>query len=61
MMLIPIIGMFLIFSNSRDEREPHSFITSSPLFTNGFIKKWDIEELDMTLAAKDDEITKYVK
>ena len=53
--------MFLLFSNAIDERIPHSFILSNPLYVNGYIKKWDIEELDLLQSDRDDEITVYRK
>ena len=51
----------MIFANSRDELEPHSFIMSSPLYVGGYIKKWNIEELDLHHSDRDDELTVYRK
>ena len=54
-------GMFLIYSNALDERDPHQFIMTNPLYIGGFIKQWKIEELDLLEADRDDEITLYQK
>ena len=40
-------GMFLIYSNAMDERDPYQFIMKNPLYIGGFIKQWKIEELDL--------------
>ncbi|CAI2380999.1 unnamed protein product [Moneuplotes crassus] len=50
-------GQLLIFSNCRDEIEPHSFVTKSPLFIGGFVKDYEIKELDLIHSDRDDEIT----
>ena len=42
--------------NARDEREPHTFIKADPLFTNGIVRDWDIQELDITHKERDDEL-----
>ena len=43
--------------NGRDERDPHRFIMDDPLFTEGVIKEWKIEELDLIHKERDDELT----
>ena len=47
--------IFFIF-NARDEREPHQFIKYDPLYQQGCVKKWDIQELDMIHTERDDEL-----
>ena len=47
--------IFFIF-NARDEREPHSFIKFDPLYQQGCVKKWEIQELDMVHKERDDEL-----
>ena len=51
--------MFMIFNNARDERDPHQFIMNNPLYQNGLIKEWKIEELDLLHADREDELTVY--
>ena len=43
--------------NGRDERDPHRFIMADPLFVEGCIKEWSIEELDLIHKERDDELT----
>ena len=43
--------------NGRDERDPHRFIMTDPLFVEGLIKEWSIEELDLIHKERDDELT----
>ena len=43
--------------NSRDEREPHKFIMEDPLYSEGVIKQWHIEELDIIHKERDNELT----
>ena len=47
--------MFFVF-HGRDERDPHSFIKSDPLFLNGIVKKWRITEMDLAHKERDDEL-----
>ena len=42
--------------NSKDEIEPHTFIHKDPLYQNGFVKDWNITELDLIHAERDDEL-----
>lgn len=42
--------------NAKDEREPHAFIMSDEYYQNGLVKSWDIKELDLVHADRDDEI-----
>ena len=46
--------MFLF--NARDEREPHQFILDDPLYKEGVVDDWRIEELDITHKERDDEL-----
>ena len=48
--------IFFVF-NARDEREPHQFILADPLYSEGIIKEWHIEELDIVHKERDDELT----
>ena len=43
--------------NARDEREPHQFILADPLYNEGIVKEWRIEELDIIHNERDDELT----
>jgi uncharacterized protein YciI len=47
--------MFFVFSG-KDERDPHSFIMKDPYYVNGLVKQWDIKELDLMHAERDDEL-----
>jgi hypothetical protein len=47
--------IFFVF-HGRDEREPHSFIKSDPLFQNGIVHKWNIKEMDLAHKERDDEL-----
>eukprot|EP00347_Sterkiella_histriomuscorum_P001438 403372037 len=42
--------------NTKDEREPHQFIMSDLYYQNGLVKQWEIKELDLMHAERDDEI-----
>tara|TARA_B110000285_G_C14671935_1_gene400724 strand:+ start:384 stop:533 length:150 start_codon:yes stop_codon:yes gene_type:complete len=42
--------------NSKDEIEPHYYIKQDPLYQNGWVKDWDIKELDLVHAERDDEL-----
>jgi len=41
---------------AKDERDPHQFILSDQYFINGLVKNWEIKELDLIHAERDDEI-----
>ena len=43
--------------NARDEREPHQFIMTDPLYSEGIVKDWHISELDLIHRERDDELT----
>ena len=43
--------------NARDERDPHQFIMGDPLYREGLVKDYSIEELDIIHAERDDELT----
>ena len=43
--------------NARDEREPHQFIMADPLYCEGIVKDWHIDELDIIHKERDDELT----
>ena len=47
--------IFFLF-NARDEREPHEFIKADPLYKEGVVKEWSINELDITHTERDDEL-----
>ena len=47
--------IFFIF-HARDETEPHQFIKYDPLYQQGCVKKWEIQELDMVHKERDDEL-----
>lgn len=47
--------MFFIF-NGKDERDPHAFIMSDQYYINGLIRSWEIKELDLVHAERDDEL-----
>ena len=47
--------MYFVF-NGKDERDPHSFMTTDQYFINGLVKSWDIKELDLVHAERDDEL-----
>jgi len=47
--------MFFIFAG-KDEREPHSFLHSDQYFVNGLVRSWEIKELDLVHAERDDEL-----
>ena len=47
--------MFLVF-NSYDELEPHDFLKRDPLNINGYVKDWDIKELDLVHAERENEL-----
>jgi uncharacterized protein YciI len=47
--------MFFIY-NGKDERDPHQFLMSDPYYINGLVKDWEIKELDLIHAERDDEL-----
>ena len=48
--------IFFVF-NVRDERELMTFVKQDPLYSEGVVKKWHIEELDLIHKERDDELT----
>ena len=48
--------IFFVFT-ARDEREPHQFIMDDPLYGQGVVKEWHIDELDLIHTERDDELT----
>ena len=42
--------------HSKDEKEPYSFIMNDAFYINGLVKEWNIEELDLIHAERDDEL-----
>ena len=48
-------SIFMIF-NSVDEREPYDFLQRDPIVQEGFVKDWEIKELDLVHAERDDEL-----
>ena len=47
--------IFLLF-NSRDEIEPHDYMKRDPLTHAGYVKDWEIKELDLVHAERDNEL-----
>ena len=47
--------VFLVF-NSKDELEPHDFMKRDPLNINGYVKDWEIKELDLVHAERENEL-----
>jgi hypothetical protein len=47
--------MYFIF-NGKDERDPHTFIMTDQYYVNGLVKSWEIKELDLIHAERDDEL-----
>lgn len=47
--------MYFIF-NGKDERDPHQFVMNDQYFVNGLVKSWQIKELDLINAERDDEL-----
>jgi uncharacterized protein YciI len=47
--------MFIIY-NGKDERDPHGFMLKDPYYINGLVKEWEIKELDLIHAERDDEL-----
>lgn len=47
--------MYFIF-NGKDERDPHQFVMNDQYFVNGLVKSWQIKELDLIHAERDDEL-----
>ena len=42
--------------NSKDEIEPHDYMKRDPLNQAGFVKDWEIKELDLVHAEREDEL-----
>ncbi|CDW88940.1 UNKNOWN [Stylonychia lemnae] len=47
--------IFFVYQ-AKDERDPHSFIMGDQYYQNGLVKNWEIKELDLIHAERDDEI-----
>ena len=47
--------IFFVF-NVRDERELMTFVKQDPLYNEGVVKSWKIEELDLIHKERDDEL-----
>lgn len=47
--------MFFVY-HGKDEREPHEFIMRDQYYVNGLVKQWDIKEMDLIHAERDDEL-----
>jgi len=47
--------MFFIFAG-KDEREPHSFVMADQFYVNGLVRSYEIKELDLVHAERDDEL-----
>ena len=47
--------IFFVF-HGRDERDPHTFIKSDPLYQQGVVSDWEIKELDLVHKERDDEL-----
>ena len=47
--------IFLLF-NSKDEIEPNDYMKRDPLNQAGWVKDWDIKELDLVHADRDNEL-----
>ena len=45
-----------IVYNAKDEKEPYDYIYRDPLYQNGWVKDWEIKELDLVHAERDDEL-----
>lgn len=52
--------MYFIF-NGKDERDPHKFIMNDQYQINGLVRSWEIKELDLVHAERDDELTVSTK
>lgn len=52
--------LFFIY-NGKDERDPHSFIMSDQYYINGLVKNWEIKEMDLIHAERDDELVVSAK
>ena len=50
-------GEMYFMYHGKDERDPHAFIMNDQYFINGLVKSWDIKELDLIHAERDDELT----
>ena len=46
---------------AKDQREPYHWVRSDPLYVEGHVRDFKIEELDLIEAERDDEITLYQK
>ena len=49
------LNLFYLF-NGNDERDPYHFMKRDPLYQNGFVKDYEIKELDLVHAERDDEL-----
>ena len=47
--------IFLLF-NSKDEIEPNDYMKRDPLNQAGWVKDWEIKELDLVHADRDNEL-----
>ena len=47
--------IFFVF-NTKDERDPHDFMQRDPIVQSGFVRDWEIKELDLVHAERDDEL-----
>ena len=47
--------MYFVY-HGKDEKDPHQFVMSDQYFINGLIKNWEIKELDLIHAERDDEL-----
>lgn len=52
--------MFFVF-HGKDEREPHGFVTSDQYYINGLVRSYEIKELDLVHAERDDELVVSAK
>ena len=50
-----ITEMYFVY-HGKDERDPHQFIMEDQYFINGLVKSWDINEIDLIHAERDDEL-----
>ena len=51
------LDQIIFVFNARDERDPHRFIMADPLYMQGIVKHYSIDELDVIHKERDDELT----
>ena len=52
--------IYFVF-NGKDERDPHSFVMTDQYYITGLVKSWEIKELDLVHAERDDELVVSTK